>query len=55
MEIIDDGKGFDPEQDNKAAGLGLMNIRERVRLLKGNVHISSEIGKGTRIQLDIPQ
>lgn len=55
VEITDDGKGFDPKQDNKAAGLGLMNIKERVRLLKGNVHISSEIEKGTRIQLDIPQ
>jgi len=55
VAIIDDGKGFDPEQHNKTAGLGLMNIKERVRLLKGTVEITSGSEKGTHIQLYIPQ
>ncbi|MCB0696585.1 MAG: sensor histidine kinase [Chitinophagaceae bacterium] len=55
VEIVDDGKGFDPENLSKDHGLGLMNIRERVHLLNGKVDITSELKKGTRIQLNIPQ
>lgn len=50
--IVDDGKGMDTTQ--KGEGMGLGNIRERVRLLKGVVTISSEIDKGTTILIRIP-
>ncbi len=55
VDIKDDGRGFNPEQYSKTDGLGLMNIKERVRLLKGDVTITSEPEKGTHIQLYIPQ
>lgn len=50
--IIDDGKGMDTEK--KGNGMGLDNIKERVRLLRGTVAISSEDNKGTTILIRIP-
>ncbi|MCG0274919.1 MAG: sensor histidine kinase [Thermosediminibacteraceae bacterium] len=56
LHIEDDGVGFDPEKlDQKEGGhFGLINIRERVNLLKGTVRIRSEPGRGTSIYITIP-
>ena len=35
LEVSDDGVGFNPEGSGKSGGLGLINIRERVRQLNG--------------------
>lgn len=58
LKIIDDGIGFNVNEkvnsiDDKN-GFGLYSIRERVDLLKGNLDIESEKGKGTRISVTIP-
>lgn len=50
--IQDDGAGFYPS--SKRRGLGLLGIRERVETIHGKLHISSEPGKGTKIQVEIP-
>lgn len=59
LSIMDDGIGFDPENYKQnsnfvSSGFGLMNIKERVELLKGELHINSSPNLGTRISLFIP-
>ena len=54
LAVSDEGQGFDPEATRKAAGLGLLSMRERVRLLQGKLEIHSEPGRGTRVELTIP-
>ena len=52
IAIQDDGCGFDANA--VTVGNGLSNLRHRAELLKGNVQILSEAGKGTRIILEAP-
>lgn len=58
LDIVDDGKGFDPEAMDRSfegpRGLGLLGIKERVALLDGTVTIQSAPGKGTRIMVEVP-
>jgi len=44
LSITDDGTGFDPGQVADKKGLGIVGIRERVRLVDGTVSILSEPG-----------
>jgi len=48
----DDGVGFEPENLTRK-GMGLENIQSRVNYLKGNLHIDSQIGKGTTFLIHI--
>jgi signal transduction histidine kinase len=52
-DIEDDGTGFDIE-NIAFEGFGLMNIEERLRILKGTYDIKSETGKGTKFRITIP-
>lgn len=52
MVIEDDGCGFDVSA--VTAGNGLANLRHRAGVLGGDVKITSEAGKGTRIVLEAP-
>ena len=55
LDIVDEGKGFDcevPDDGKKHFGFSLM--RERVDLLNGKIDILSELGKGTKIHIEIP-
>ncbi|MEI8205018.1 MAG: HAMP domain-containing protein [Bacteroidota bacterium] len=53
LSIEDDGKGFDFEKmDTK--GNGILNIKERVKSLKGECRFYSTIEKGTQIEIAIP-
>ncbi|CAN5423131.1 ligand-binding sensor domain-containing diguanylate cyclase [soil metagenome] len=47
----DDGIGFDfaTAKNSSKSGLGLNGIAERVKILKGEFKVESEIGKGTKI------
>jgi signal transduction histidine kinase len=51
--VKDNGIGFNSKSANKNNGNGLNNISERVNLLSGKFEINSEIGKGTRIKIEI--
>ena len=53
MRIRDHGKGFSSD-DVGTKGIGLVNIEERVRLLKGSLVINSSPGKGTEILVRLP-
>ena len=55
LTIADDGKGFDlVGMRVKGAGLGLISIDERVRLLGGGVRIDTQPQGGTQVQVRIP-
>jgi two-component system sensor histidine kinase DegS len=59
LYVIDDGVGFDTEKlkvksDDISGGFGLVSMRERVELLSGEMYISAEPGKGTRLNIMIP-
>jgi PAS domain S-box-containing protein len=53
LEIADSGIGFDPVAANHA-GLGLVSMRERVGVLKGQLVIQAVPGNGTRIGVRVP-
>ncbi len=52
ISLSDDGKGFDPRKGKK--GIGHKNITSRVDKLNGRWELSSKIGKGTELILQIP-
>ena len=58
FEVADDGRGFDKSKLERG-GLGLNNIKERVKQENGKLKISSKPGKGTIIQVifekDVPK
>jgi PAS domain S-box-containing protein len=51
MEISDNGKGILTENLENPFSLGLLGMRERARLIGGNLKIDSDPRLGTRIQL----
>ncbi len=52
--MIDDGKGFNPDNPDLHKGNGLLNMKERVNLLSGFFALSTAPGKGTKIDIEIP-
>jgi signal transduction histidine kinase len=52
ITIRDDGEGFDPTV--KAAGFGLVGMRERAELLDGTLQVESEPGRGTTVRAVLP-
>jgi len=52
LEIIDNGKGFNP--DTSHSGFGLKGMQERVDVLAGEMIINSRKSKGTCINILIP-
>lgn len=58
LTVADNGKGFVVARKERLVAsrpqFGLLNIRERVRALGGDIDIESEPGKGTRIAVRIP-
>jgi signal transduction histidine kinase len=52
LEIDDDGRGFDV--DMTTWGMGLNNLRGRVESLGGSFRITSILGEGTTVQLELP-
>lgn len=51
--VSDNGKGFDTTSLEKAKGMGILNIRNRVKLLNGEFNISSEENTGTAVTIKI--
>ena len=52
LMIEDNGVGFEPSSTSR--GIGLNNIHSRVRILEGEVHIDTSIGRGTIVDITIP-
>jgi len=53
LSVEDDGKGFNME-DVFEKQLGLLGMRERAKLLGGELQIDSSPGCGTRIKVEVP-
>jgi PAS domain S-box-containing protein len=54
LTVSDDGVGFDVESASKRQGLGLISMRERVKLVNGTFSIASQLNHGTDINVRIP-
>jgi signal transduction histidine kinase len=57
LEVMDDGRGFDPRQPAGGIGdghLGLTALRERATLVGGDLQVISAEGQGTRLILRLP-
>jgi two-component system sensor histidine kinase DegS len=50
--LRDNGNGFDTELAK--TGFGLLGMQERVGLLRGELSVRSEIGKGTSVTVTLP-
>ena len=50
-EVSDDGRGFDPLE---TSGMGTRNMRERARILGGNLKVESQRGEGTTVCFEMP-
>jgi signal transduction histidine kinase len=54
LTVTDSGRGFDIESAMQGKGLGLISMRERVRLLHGTFAIKSRPMGGTAIDVRVP-
>jgi PAS domain S-box-containing protein len=58
LSIRDDGVGFDPgaalQRATAGASFGLLNMRERIKLLGGRFALESAPGQGTTVRIALP-
>jgi PAS domain S-box-containing protein len=54
LEIIDNGVGFDNNMTFRQDSFGLIGMKELIEMLDGNFDISSKVGKGTTLKVEIP-
>ena len=52
--MSDSGIGFDWQDAMNRRGLGLISMRERLRLVNGELSIQSEPGRGTTVLARVP-
>jgi signal transduction histidine kinase len=55
LVVADDGTGFDVGEAVLAEGIGLISMRERVRFVGGTFHLTSAVGRGTRVEARVPR
>ncbi|HUB79675.1 MAG TPA: sensor histidine kinase [Bryobacteraceae bacterium] len=51
IEVSDDGRGFDPQ---RARGLGILGMEERVKRLGGSLTVQSAPGQGSVVRAELP-
>jgi len=54
LQIQDDGKGMDIDNDLKKKSFGLLGIKERAFVMGGQYELKSEPGKGTHLLVSVP-
>jgi PAS domain S-box-containing protein len=54
LTVRDGGRGFDPESVSQTGGLGLTSMRERLKLVAGELSIESQPAGGTTIVARVP-
>jgi two-component system CheB/CheR fusion protein len=54
LKVMDFGIGFDQESEQQIATLGTISMRERARLAGGTLIVTSKLGEGTTVLLDVP-
>jgi len=57
-EVKDNGQGFDVSATeanyDQRGSLGLINMKERARMIGGHCHLISAIGQGTSVRVEVP-
>ena len=54
LAVHDSGVGFDPEKAINGKGLGLISMKERLKLVDGQLSIKSKLQSGTTIHARVP-
>ncbi len=54
LRIRDDGRGFDMDHTDPVAGIGLIGMQERARLVAGRLLVNSQPNSGTEIIAEVP-
>lgn len=54
VTIEDNGVGFDTNSIGKTSGIGMQNLMNRVKMMEGTINMSSTIGQGTNIEVQVP-
>jgi signal transduction histidine kinase len=58
LDVVDPGVGFEVQSINRLptrhGGFGLFSIRERLKLMGGNIDIHSVVGEGTTVRIRVP-
>ncbi|WP_143962101.1 hybrid sensor histidine kinase/response regulator [Litoribacter populi] len=67
IDVFDNGIGIDEKlqkevfnlfqratQQNVGSGIGLYMVKESVELMKGNIHLQSNVGEGTHVKVELP-
>ncbi|MFV2045452.1 MAG: GAF domain-containing sensor histidine kinase [Anaerolineales bacterium] len=54
LNVTDDGRGFDIQQQDQTVGHGLANMRARAEELGGSFEVESGLEEGTTIKLQLP-
>jgi signal transduction histidine kinase len=56
LQVLDDGCGFEPNDafTSNHGNFGLIGMRERAERIKGELHLESCRGKGTRVEVMVP-
>lgn len=54
LEVCDNGKGIDEARTSSGASLGLLEMRERALLLRGEFNIAGVSGQGTTVTVRVP-
>jgi signal transduction histidine kinase len=54
LQIEDTGSGFDASTLERKAGLGFVSMQERLRFIRGTIHVDSVSSRGTRIDVRVP-
>ena len=54
LTVRDSGSGFDVEEAMKTHGLGVVSMRERLKLVDGQLSIDSQPQQGTTVHARVP-
>lgn len=54
LTVVDNGKGFDTNDQRKRRSFGILGMTERAMMMSGSLHVKSSPGKGTTLRLSIP-
>lgn len=52
--VSDNGAGFSELEEKSKKGIGFQNIRQRVKLCGGTIHVASNLESGTSIHIKLP-
>jgi signal transduction histidine kinase len=55
LTITDPGIGFDTHGAGASGGLGIVSMRQRLRMIGGSLTITAAPGQGTRVQARLPR